>query len=82
MKKQPKEWEKISANHISDMGLTSKYLRKSHTEKDKYHMISHMWNLKRMIQMNSFTKQKWTHRHRKQTYGYQSLGRDQLGIWD
>ena len=24
-----------------------------------------------MIQMNFFTKQKWTHRHRKQTYGYQ-----------
>ena len=21
--------------------------------------------------MNSFIKQKWTHRHRKQTYGYQ-----------
>ena len=24
-----------------------------------------------MIQMNFFTKQKWTHRHRKRTYGYQ-----------
>ena len=24
-----------------------------------------------MIQMNLFTKQKETHRHRKQTYGYQ-----------
>ena len=24
-----------------------------------------------MIQMNLFTKQKQTHRHRKQTYGYQ-----------
>ena len=24
-----------------------------------------------MIQMNFFTKQKWTHRHRKQIYGYQ-----------
>ena len=26
---------------------------------------------KKMIQMNLFTKQKQTHRHRKQTYGYQ-----------
>ena len=34
--------------------------------------ITYMWNLKKMIQMNLFTKQKQTHRHRKQTYGYQS----------
>ena len=33
--------------------------------------ITYMWNLKKMIQMNLFTKQKWTHRLRKQTYGYQ-----------
>ena len=26
---------------------------------------------KKTIQMNLFTKQKQTHRHRKQTYGYQ-----------
>ena len=34
-------------------------------------MISRMWNLKKTIQMKLFTKQKKTHRHRKQTYGYQ-----------
>ena len=34
--------------------------------------ITYMWNLnKKMIQMNLFTKQKQTHRQRKQTYGYQ-----------
>ena len=38
-------------------------------EKDRYCMITYMWNLKKMIQRNLFTKQ--THRHRKQTYGYQ-----------
>ena len=32
--------------------------------------ITYMWNLKKMIQMNWFTKQKYTHRHRKQIYGY------------
>ena len=34
--------------------------------------------------MNVFTKQKQTHRHRKQTYGYQGerKGRDKLGVWD
>ena len=30
-----------------------------------------MWNLKKMIHMNLFIKQKYTHRYRKQTYGYQ-----------
>ena len=55
----------------------------SQTEKDKYHMISLICGiLKKMIQMNKtllFTKQKQTHRHRKQTYGYQRgkvAGRD------
>ena len=34
--------------------------------------IAYMWNLKKKkIQMNLFTKQKETHRDRKQTYGYQ-----------
>ena len=28
------------------------------TEKDKYHMTSHTWNLKKMIQKNLNTKQK------------------------
>ena len=43
-----------------------------------------MWNLKKMIQMNLFTKQKQTHRFRKQTSGYQrgKEGRDKLGVWD
>ena len=34
----------------------------SQKEKDKYHMISYMWNLKKMIQMNLLTKWKQTHR--------------------
>ena len=42
----------------------------SQKEKDKYHMISLICGIKK-IQMNLFTKQKQTHRHRKQTYGYQ-----------
>ena len=32
--------------------------------------ITCMWNLEKNNK-NLFTKQKWTHRHRKQTYGYQ-----------
>ena len=34
-----------------------------------------MWNLKKMVQMNIFTKQKQSHRCGKQTYGYQGWGR-------
>ena len=43
-----------------------------------------MWNLKIMIQMNLFTKQKQTLRLRKQTYGYQRgrWVRNKLGVWD
>ena len=29
--------------------------------------ITYMWNIKNIIQFNLFTKQKLTHRHRKQT---------------
>ena len=37
------------------------------TEKDKYHDILYMWNLKKTLLMNIFinTNQKQTHRHRK-----------------
>ena len=44
----------------------------SHTlERQISYDITYMCNLKKMIQMNLFTKQKQTHRHRKQIYGYQ-----------
>ena len=33
--------------------------------------ITYMWNLKKMIQVNFFTKQKQTHRLQKQTHVYQ-----------
>jgi len=47
-------------------------------------MIPHMWNLKKMIQRNILTKQKQTHRHRRQIYDYLRgrEGRDKLGVWD
>ena len=41
--------------------------------------------LRKVIQMNLFTKQKQTNRHRKQTYSYQrekGVGRDKLWVWD
>ena len=38
---------------------------------DKYHNMSLIQGILKIIQMKLFTKQKQTHRHRKQTYGYQ-----------
>ena len=55
-------WMQLEMIILSEVSLT---------EKDKYHMISLMCGILKMIQMNLFTKQKKTHRHRKQTYGYQ-----------
>ena len=44
----------------------------SEVNETKINMISLTCGiLKKMIQMNLFTKQKGIHRHRKQTYGYQ-----------
>ena len=46
-------------------------------------MISlNMWNIKK-IQVNLFTEQKWTHKHKKQTYDQQrGKGQDKLGVWN
>ena len=67
------------------MDLEIIILVKSGRERQLYDIL-YMWNLKKqkMIQMNLFTKQKQTHRHRKQTYGYQSGkgGGDKLGVWN
>ena len=66
------------------MDLETFITKWSKSDKDKYHTISLMES-KKMIQMNLFTKQKQTHRLRKQTYGYQSengVGRDKLEVWD
>ena len=40
----------------------------NHMEKDKYHDITYLQNLKKMIQMNLFMKQ--TNGRRKQAYSY------------
>ena len=53
-------------------------------EKGKYHMISLIYGIQNITQMNLSTKQKPTHRHREQTCGCQREGgrREGLGIWD
>ena len=43
---------------------------KSERERQIPYDVTYLWNLK-YDKMNLFTKQKQTHRHRKQTHGYQ-----------
>jgi len=43
-------------------------------KKDKYHMISLICEIWNMAQINLSTKQKQTHRHRKQICGCQGQG--------
>ena len=52
------------------MGLEIIILRKSEREGQIPYDITYLWNLKKMIQMNLFIKQKQTHRRGKQTYRY------------
>jgi len=59
----------------------------SQTKKDKYHIISLIYKNLKKNDANELAKQKKTHRHRKQTYGYQRakawMGRGhKLGVWD
>ena len=50
--------------------------------------ITYIWNLKKMTQMNLFTKQKQSHRRKKQTYDHQrgKMPRrdklDKLEVWE
>ena len=58
---------------------------KSDRERQISYDTAYMWNLKKMIQMNLFTKQKQTHRLRKKLMvikGERWEGRDKLGVWD
>ena len=58
----------------------------SETDQDEYHMILPICGIKKkVIQMNIFTKQKQTHRHRMQTCNYHMGkvgGREKFRIWD
>ena len=58
--------KRIKHCHLYNMDGPREYHTKwSKSEKDKYY-ITHMWKQK-LIQINPYTKQKQTHRHRKQT---------------
>ena len=65
-----KKWNNAICSNMD--GPRDYYTKWSQTEKDKYYMRSLICGTKKKtVQMNLFMKQKQTHRHRKQTYGYQ-----------
>ena len=68
----------------SRMDLEMIILSEVKSEKDKHHMTSLTCRIEKMTPMNLFSKPQQTHRHRKQTHGYQrgKGGRDKLGVWD
>ena len=41
----------------------------SQKEKDKYHILMHMCESRKMVPKNLFAGQHWRNRHREQTYG-------------
>ena len=65
-----KEWNNaICSNMDGPRGCHIDW-SKSDRERQIYDIV-YMWNLEKIVQMNLFTKQKYSHRYRKQTYGYQ-----------
>ena len=42
----------------------------SQKEKDKYHILTHIFGIQKMVLKNLFAGQQWRNRHRKQTYGH------------
>ena len=57
--------------------------RDYHTKhtKDEYHM-SLICGIQKMMKMNLFIKQKWTHGHRKQKWWSKGRVGGELGVWD
>ena len=61
----------MKQGHVWQHGCTRDYhikRNKLHKEKQILHGIAYMWNLKKKMQINLFSKQKQTHRYRKQTW--------------
>ena len=65
-----KEWNNTICSSMDGPRDYHTKWSKSERERQIPYDITYMWS-KKMIQMNLFMKQKQTHRHRKQIYGYQ-----------
>ena len=66
-----KEWNNAICSNMDGPRDHHTKWSKSNRERQISYDITYMWNIKKMTQMNLFTKQKQTQRLWKQTYGYQ-----------
>ena len=76
-----KEWNDAICSNMD--GPRDSHTEWSKSEKDKCHVILLICGIENMVQMNLFTKQIQTHRHREQTWitkGEKGWGRDKLGV--
>ena len=48
----------------------------SHKEKDKYHILTHIYGILKKVLKNLYTGQQWRNRHREQTYGHGERGEE------
>ena len=78
------EWNNAICSNMDGLRVYHTKWSKSGRERQISYDITYMWNLKKWIQMNLFTKQKQTHRLWKQIYDYQRGNQEgnKLGVWD
>ena len=61
-------WNNATDSYMDGRGDCCTEWSKSYRERSISHHMAYMWNLKNMVQMNLSSKQKQTHRLRKQTW--------------
>ena len=70
-----REWNNAICTNM-DRDYHTKWSKSDRVRQISYD-ITYVWNLKKRIQMNLFTKQKHTHGFQKQIYGFQ---RERVGM--
>ena len=48
----------------------------SQKEKDKYHILAHIYEIQKMVLKNLFIRQQWRNKHGEQTYGHGERGEE------
>ena len=78
-----KEWNNTICSNVDGPRDYHTKWSKSGRERQIYDLI-YMCNLKNSTNKLIYKTEKQSHRHKKQTYGYQRerWGRDKLGVWD
>ena len=76
-----KEWNTAICNNTEGPRDYHTKWNKSDKERQISYHIAYMWNLKKIIQMNLFTKQRLTDLETSLITKEESEGKDRLGVW-